>query len=48
MKRGVPVKVTAVLILLAAALCVFGLYRGEAAAVFNQAVNICMECIGLG
>lgn len=38
-----------VLILLTAAgFIVFGIYRGELRAVFNKAVRICMECIGLG
>ena len=48
MKREVPLKVTFTLIPLAAALCVLGICRGEVAVVLAKAINICMECIGLG
>ncbi|MCI8582473.1 MAG: thioredoxin [Dorea sp.] len=26
----------------------FGIYRGEMSVVLEKAVNICMECIGIG
>ena len=39
----------ALLLLLAGAVCVaIGVWRGEAETVFRKAVNICMQCIGLG
>lgn len=40
---------TAVVLLAAAVLfLVLGVMRGEQEIVFRKAVNICMECIGLG
>ena len=48
MREEMPRGVTAVLLLAAAASCLFGILRGETAAIFIKAVNICMECIGLG
>ena len=41
-------KVTIALIPPAMALCAFGIYRGEVEVVLAKAINICMECIGLG
>ncbi len=35
-------------LLTACAFVVYGFSRGEAAVVLNKAVNICLECIGLG
>jgi len=29
-------------------LMIFGIYRGEVSVVFTKAINICMECIGIG
>ena len=48
MKHEAPLKVTIALIPMAIALCAFGIFRGEVAIVLAKAVNICMECIGLG
>lgn len=40
--------ITAGLVLLALAFVVIGSLRGEDTVVWRKAVNICMECIGLG
>lgn len=35
-------------LLTACAFVIYGFSRGEAVVVLNKAVNICLECIGLG
>ena len=43
-----PILFRAGLLLLAAVFMVFGVSRGEMAMVLKKAVNLCLECIGLG
>ena len=40
--------VHALVSLAAACMMVWGIYRGEVADVLGKAVNVCLECIGLG
>ena len=47
-KREIPSFVTYILIVVAVISCIFGIYRDETQTVLNKAINICMECIGLG
>lgn len=48
MRHEVPTGVTWLLLAAAIASCLFGVFRGETADIFIKAINICMECIGLG
>ncbi len=48
MKRELPRKYTYIMIVVAAALIAFGVYRGEVLTVLAKATRICMECIGIG
>lgn len=40
--------VPGVVLLIGVAFMIYGATDGEAAAVLKKAINICMECIGLG
>jgi hypothetical protein len=40
--------IPAVMIAIGAVFILGGFYRGEAAIVLRKAVNICLECIGIG
>ena len=48
MSRNKKAAVQAAVLCVAAAMIVYGVGRGEAAIILNKAVNICLECIGLG
>lgn len=48
MKKGIPTRMTVALLAAAIAVCAFGAFRGELDIVMAKAINICMECIGLG
>ena len=48
MKQRIPIWVTFALIFASIACMAFGIYRGEADTLLMKAINICMECIGLG
>ena len=37
-----------VLLLIGVGFMAFGIWRGEMAVVFQKAINICLECIGIG
>lgn len=36
------------LLIAAAAMILYGMNRGEVSIVLNKAINVCLECIGLG
>ncbi len=37
-----------IILMIAFLMIVYGIYREEVSIIWNKAVNICLECIGLG
>ena len=48
MENKTRIIIVALLLVVSAGLVTAGLMRGEAVAVLTKAVNICLECIGIG
>lgn len=48
MDKGRGMAAQFVLMSVAVCMVMLGIYRGEVSVVLNKAVNICLECIGLG
>lgn len=48
MKRGVRIGLFCALALTGAACLVYGVFAGQALAVLQKAIRICLECIGIG
>ena len=48
MKRENNTAFTYIMLFMAIIMCLYGFLSGQAEAVLTKAVNICMECIGLG
>lgn len=40
--------IAGVILILAVLMIVYGIDRGEVSIVLNKAINVCLECIGLG
>lgn len=47
MSRNNKIAVQVLGLCVAAVMIIYGVSRGETAIIFNKAVNICLECIGL-
>lgn len=48
MNRNRVIAIQAGLLFAAILMIAYGFFRGEAAIILNKAINICLECIGLG
>lgn len=48
MKKEVSNKITVVVLLASVFFVAIGVYREEASIVLQKAINICLECIGIG
>lgn len=47
-EEGTRRRIARVLLVAAVMMIIYGMYRGEVSVVLNKAINVCLECIGLG
>ena len=47
-EEGTRRLIAGVLLVVAVMMIIYGIHRGEVSIVLNKAVNVCLECIGLG
>ena len=47
-EEGTRRRIAGVLLVAAVMMIIYGMYRGEVSVVLNKAINVCLECIGLG
>ena len=40
--------ISKMLLVLSIGFVVYGVYRGEVNSVFTKAINLCLECVGIG
>ena len=48
MKKNPSGLMSILLLILSAGMCLYGAFSGQLQAVLTKAINICLECIGIG
>ena len=48
MNRNKNYVIQGMILFIAVCMILYGVWRGEVSIVLNKAINICLECIGLG
>ena len=47
-EEGTRRRIAGAILVAAVMMIIYGMYRGEVSIVLNKAINVCLECIGLG